>query len=138
MGDPEDLEDSLALRLIEKDDFRDFITEVKCSTFLESIKEYYPGETKKYIYDKMVEALFGDGYIRKSFISKIVHYLITHCRIETIEEFYEPLVRYRAVMDNEPKEFLKLLKEAVQKFVICSPNVQHLEFKGQKMVVSRL
>ena len=74
--------------------------------------------------------------MRKSFISKIVHYLITHCRIETIEEFYEPLVRYRAVMDNEPKEFLKLLKEAVQKFVICSPNVQHLEFKGQKMVVS--
>ena len=40
-----DLEDLLALRLIEKDDFRDFITEVKCSTFLESIKEYYPGET---------------------------------------------------------------------------------------------
>ena len=41
------------------------------------------------------------------------------------EEFHEPLVRYRAVMDDGPAEFLKALKEAVRKTVIQSPSVRN-------------
>jgi dGTPase len=33
-------------------------------------------------------------------------------------------------------DFLKALKDIVYKLVIKSPSVQHLEFKGQRMVVS--
>jgi dGTPase len=84
----------------------------------------------------VVEALFGDGRTRKRFIGRMVHHLITHCRIETLNEFNEPLIRYRAVMDGGSAQLLDALKEAVRETVILSPSVQHLEFKGQKMVVS--
>lgn len=39
-------------------------------------------------------------------------------------------------MDEGPELFLSALKDAVRETVILSPSVQHLEFKGQKMVVS--
>lgn len=66
----------------------------------------------------------------------MVHHLITSCRIKTLDDFQEPLIRYRAEMDDGPKDFLEALKEAVRETVILSAGVQHLEFKGQKMVVS--
>lgn len=48
----------------------------------------------------------------------------------------EPLVRYRAALDEGPLTFLSTLKKAVRKLVILSPRVQQLEFKGQRMVIS--
>jgi dGTPase len=132
-----DLEDALALRLIGKEEFRKFAPEEKCSSFLSKLKEKdHPGESRNNVYENVVEALFGEGRARKQFISLMVNHLITHCRIDTLNEFDEPLIRYRAVMDGGSAQFLEALQEAVRETVILSPNVQHLEFKGQKMVVS--
>lgn len=131
-----DLEDALALRLITMDEFQQYVPENKCSSFLTKLKEKYPGETQNDVYGGLLEALFGEGRRRKRFIGRIINHLITHCRITTLEEFDEPLIRYRAAMDDGPLEFLEALKDLVRETVIYSPSVQHLEFKGQKMVVS--
>jgi dGTPase len=131
-----DLEDALALLLIREEEFRKFVSEEKCSSFLTKAKEKDPGESINNIYEKMVEGLFGDGRTRKRFISRMVHHLVVHSRIEILNELDEPLIRYRAVIDDGPKQFLDALQTAVRETVIYSASVQHLEFKGQKMVVS--
>ncbi|MGL1432849.1 hypothetical protein ACSTI3_23780, partial [Vibrio parahaemolyticus] len=87
-------------------------------------------------YDRMADALFGDGHARKRMIGRMVRHLLTACRITRVDGFDEPLIAYRAVMADGPRLFLKALQGAVRDLVILSPSVQHLEFKGQKMVVS--
>lgn len=129
-----DLEDALALGLIGEAQFREWVTEDHCASFLTALKEKYPDEAENNVYEGVVRALFGPA--RKRFISRMVHHLLTHCRIEAADDFAEPLIRYRAVMDAGPRRFLKSLQDAVRDLVILSPAVQHLEFKGQKMVVS--
>jgi len=131
-----DLEDALALRLISEEEFRRFVSEEKCSSFLTKAKEKDPGEPLNNLFEKMVEGLFGDGRSRKRFIGRMVNHLVVHTRIEIVNEFDEPFIRYRAVIDDGPKQFLDVLQKAVRETVIRSASVQHLEFKGQKMVVS--
>jgi dGTPase len=131
-----DLEDALALRLIGEDAFRALVPEAACASFLVRLKEKYPGESENNVYERLVETLFGEDGERKRCIGRMVHHLITHCRIDTLEQFDEPLIRYRAAMQDGPGRFLAALKEAVYQSVIRSAGVQQLEFKGQKMVVS--
>lgn len=131
-----DLEDALALRLISEEAFRSLVPEEKCASFLTHLKQKYPGESANNVYEKLVATLFGEGGERKRCIGRMVHHLITHCQIDTLEEFEEPLIRYRAAMQEGPARFLGALKDAVFKAVIQSAGVQQLEFKGQKMVVS--
>lgn len=51
-------------------------------------------------------------------------------------EFVEPLLRFRIVLNEKADPFLSALKKLVREVVIFSPEVQHLEFKGQQMVVA--
>ncbi|PNB33867.1 dGTPase, partial [Pseudomonas sp. FW305-130] len=44
-------------------------------------------------------------------------------------------LRYRAELPKAQRDFLNQLKKAVATKVIRSASVQHLEFKGQNMVV---
>ncbi|MES0000909.1 dGTPase [Mesorhizobium sp. M0051] len=131
-----DLEDAIALALVSERDFRAFVDETKCSTFLDSLKKKYPDESKNNVYGTFVEGLFGDGKSRKHYISRLVHHFITSISIVELAQFSEPLIRYKAVMSEAHRGFLDALQDLVVEKVIRSPNVQHLEFKGQKMVVS--
>lgn len=63
-------------------------------------------------------------------------HLIRAVVIEEKRHFHEPLLRWRTAVPMEQARFLKALKDFVMAEVICSPGVQHLEFKGQTMVVS--
>lgn len=131
-----DLEDALALSLIQERDFRRLVPEERCGSFLTHLKKKYPDETANNVYDDFVAALFGEGGRRKRFISRMVHHFITNSRIATNEAFQEPLIRYRAALDAGPMDFLDALKDAVRQIVILSPEVQQLEFKGQTIIVS--
>jgi dGTPase len=131
-----DFEDAIALGLIGENAFRAFIKEEDCGLFLENLKQKYPTEFKNDVYDQFVSHLFGSSKDRKHFISRLVHHFVTNIEIETVEELEEPLIRYRARIAKGPSHFLDALQELVVKKVIRTPNVQHLEFKGQKMVVS--
>jgi len=107
-----------------------------CPIFLDSLKEKYPGESENNVYDHFVGCLFGDGGDRKHFIGRLVHHFMTSLNIQTVEELKEPLIRYRVAMPEDHRRFLDALQNIVNNEVIESPNVQHLEFKGQKMFVS--
>lgn len=131
-----DLEDALALDLISEGQFRRAVPVDRCTSFLATLKSRNPAEPDATTYDRMADALFGDGHARKRMIGRMVRHLLTACRITRVDGFDEPLIAYRAVMADGPRLFLKALQGAVRDLVILSPSVQHLEFKGQKMVVS--
>lgn len=87
------------------------------------------------VFGHFVEGLFDGSGTRKRFISQLVHHFITAAEFVKHETFVDPLVRYRVKLQQQ-SEFLTVLKGLVANEVILSPSVQHLEFKGQTMVVS--
>jgi len=131
-----DLEDAIALKLITETEFRAEISEDRCGSFLDALKTKYPQESANDVFGMMVESLFGDSGPRKRTISRMVHHFITAIEYMEYEQFVEPLIRYRAKMKAHPSKFLDALKVGITKHVIKSPRVQHLEFKGQGMVVA--
>jgi dGTPase len=131
-----DLEDAIALNLIEERHFRAHVPENRCFPFLESLKAKYPTECGNDVYNHFVLQLFAGSKPRKHFISRLVHHFVTNVELTEIESFTAPLIRYRAKLKDAQSRFLDALQELVVCKVIFSPNVQHLEFKGQKLVVS--
>tara|TARA_Y100001933_G_scaffold137868_1_gene136844 strand:- start:1414 stop:2751 length:1338 start_codon:yes stop_codon:yes gene_type:complete len=130
-----DLEDAIALGLIDKETLAGALHD-KCPSFLDSLKEKYPEESANDVFGNFVEGLFDGSGTRKRFISRLVHHFITAAEFAEHEPFVDPLVRYRAKLKKEQSAFLKVLKDLVADEVILDPGVQHLEFKGQTMVVS--
>lgn len=130
-----DLEDAIALGLIDKETLNSALQD-KCPSFLDSLKEKYPNESANDVFTHMVEGLFAGSGTRKRFIGRLVHHFITAAEFKEIGAFSEPLVRYRIALKPPQRDFLKALKDLVASEVILSPSVQHLEFKGQTMVVS--
>lgn len=132
-----DLEDAIALGLITTQDFRQHVKAEHCSSFLDS-----PGMVRdadkhgKHAFDVLVEGLFGPGGRRKQLISRAVGYLINCVELREDPEFDHPLLRFQVALPDAPKAFLRELREIVDALVIKSANVQHLEFKGQQMVVA--
>ena len=131
-----DFEDAITLDLTVEADFRAHVSEEACGSFLDFLKTRYPGEFGNDVYDGFVRQLFTDGSKRKRTINRILNHLLPSVEIATLEEFADPLLRFRAALPSGPARFLKALKDVVFETVIRSPRVQHLEFKGQKMVVS--
>ena len=129
-----DLEDTIELDLISEDDFRCSVQLEDCMTFLASLKERYSKEPTDY--DTFVKNLFRGRATRKRYISRLVHHFIVGVRIEIQDIISEPLLKYRVGLDPESRNFLNALTGLIQEKVIKSPRVQHLEFKGQQMVVS--
>lgn len=66
----------------------------------------------------------------------MVHHFITATEVAVSELFSEPLIKYRVGTKQAQRTFLDALHDAIRENVIFYPSVQHLEFKGQKMVVS--
>lgn len=130
-----DLEDAIALKLVSPERFRAQIQPEHCGAFLHMLQEKYPQEARD-PYDAMVQGLFGEGRLRKRYISRFVHYFLTAAQLAENPAFEEPLLRYRVVLSQEPAIFLKALKDFIMDEVIRSASVQQLEFKGQDMVVS--
>jgi dGTPase len=131
-----DLEDAIALELMSEGDFRALVPEESCASFLDRLKERYRDEFGNDVYDGFTKGLFGEGSRRKRLIGRMVNHLITSCRIFEVDDFKETVIRYRAMLPPRQAIFLKALKRAVAERVIKSPGVQHLEFKGQGMVVA--
>jgi dGTPase len=129
-----DLEDALAMGLMGADDLTSMIPEESCASFL----EYLQGREDfgNNVYEGFVRVLTGDQKTRKRNVGRMVAHLITTVQIQTVDAFETPLMRYRVVLPERQRTFLKALKKAVKEKVIRSASVQHLEFKGQNMVVA--
>ena len=130
-----DLEDAIALRLISKEDFTAALQD-NCKSFLDSLKQKYKDEFGNDVFSQFANGLFGETGVRKRFISRLVNHFVTAAEYLECSDFEEPLVRYRVRLAESQLEFLNSLKAFVVDNVIKSPSVQHLEFKGQGMVVA--
>jgi dGTPase len=141
-----DLEDAIALNLITREVFISGMPESVCAPFMEYLVEYLKEKQRKSakpvagindVYNKhFVDQLFGSGADRKHCINRLVGYFIMPSTVKSQGLFEEPLLDLQATLPAPVRAFLDALKDFVAEKVIRSPNVQQLEFKGQKMVVS--
>lgn len=130
-----DLEDAIALGLVSKDAFAAALQD-KCPSFLDALKAKYPGESENDVFAQMIDGLFGGDASRKRFIGRLVHHFLTAVEFVERPEFSEPFLRWCVRVASPQRLFLDVLQDFVVREVITSPAVQHLEFKGQGMVVA--
>lgn len=129
-----DLEDAIRLHLVSKDDLRDFCKKMQLASLITEVIKFSFDDTRDSpAIDMFVDSLFGDK--QKHYIGRLVHYFIMNVEIRTYDDFAEPLLKYRAVLNADAKEILDKLKKFVREKVIFSPSVQQLEFKGQRIVI---
>ncbi|WP_205479521.1 anti-phage deoxyguanosine triphosphatase [Sphingomonas arenae] len=130
-----DLEDALALTLISREDFESRVEPSTFDGYFDWMSRRKPGLHND-VYGDFVTMLFGPATARKHAVSRLVGYMVENCEIETLPDFEEPLLRYRVTIRKDARALIDALKSLVYKVVIRSPSVQHLEFKGQQMVVA--
>ncbi|MGQ3297345.1 anti-phage deoxyguanosine triphosphatase [Reyranella sp.] len=131
-----DMEDAMALRLVDEAAFRRHVTPKKCEGLLSYLNSNYAGKYGNDVHDGLVTQLFKDGAERKHQINRILNFVITSVEIEEVSEFTEPRLRYRAKLPEPVARFVGAVKDFIREEVILGPSVQHLEFKGQMMVIS--
>ncbi len=86
--------------------------------------------------NELGEKLFcSHTYNRKSAIGELVHQFITNITLIEIPEFNEPLLKWNAELSHPFSTLREHIFTIVYNEVIKSPNVQLLEFKGQKIVI---
>ena len=123
-----DLEDAVAMKLVSE---RNFEEEVTCP-ILNLEHEWLANNIKK-----IQSELFGEApYKRKNAIGALVNIFISEIRIVHKGLFSEPLLDYEASLPIPSEAALSLFKAFVFKRVIRKPEMQHIEFKGQKIVMA--
>lgn len=133
-----DLEDAISLKMITREVWEEYFSVDNRKEIIQRC--HLDGGALKYSYADLTDYLFGESYSRKEAIGSLVHALMTSVEIEDLNnranvKFKHPLLRYNAVLEKEYKKLLDVLQKLVVEKVIKHPNVQMLEFKGQKMVV---
>ncbi len=78
----------------------------------------------------------GKNKNRKHAISKLVGWFIDQVSITEQPELDHPLLRYQACMSQSGTNLLKLLKDFVMDEVILLPELQALQYRGQKVILS--
>lgn len=131
-----DLEDAIALGFISENDFRAALDQEACSSLLKALSRRPLMPDGAGDYEAFVGRLFGDPTARKGAIGRLVHHFIRGVEIISVDGFDDPLLTRRAVIGDDHRGLLKALQSLIVERVIDSPRVQHLEFKGQRMVVS--
>lgn len=128
-----DLEDAIAIGLVSRQRFCEAIGEGRCRTLLSALEARPLGASG---YEGFVDALFGDPGERKRAIGRLVHHFLRGVDVVVDEGFDDPLLANRAVLNEDDRVLLNDLQGLVVDEVIENPRVQHLEFKGQTMVVA--
>ncbi|TCP37555.1 anti-phage deoxyguanosine triphosphatase [Sphingomonas sp. BK235] len=131
-----DLEDAAALGLVSATDWEMHVTPGACEGFFTWLGDRGRSRLGNDAYAALMGKLFGDASARKHAVSLLVGFFLHRCVIVQQDAFAEPLLRFRVAIDPAARALLDALKRLVYITVIRSPEVQHLEFKGQRMVVS--
>src|SRR3546814_5916468 len=109
---------------------------MKCEGLLDYLNSNYAGKYGNDVYSGLVDRIFADGGERKHQINRILNFVIPSVEIDELPELEEPRLRYRARLPEPVARFVEAVKDFIREEVILSPSVQHLEFKGQMMVIS--
>lgn len=122
-----DLEDALALGLVQRDAWIEHVSNVVAQMDDNPIKDSL---------DTYNKDLFSSSpKDRKHAISKLVGYFITHIQLIELDEFEDPMLRLQATMDPNAYKILLLIKKFVMQHVILRPELQMLQYKGQQVMV---
>jgi len=122
-----DLEDALALNLVNKQEWLNKVANVITAM---------PDNPVKQSLDKYNEELFSRSpKQRKHAISRLVGYLIRCIYVEEQDNFEHPMLKLQARMEPEAYEILLLVKRFVMDHVIFRPELQHLQYKGQQVII---
>ena len=80
--------------------------------------------------------LFDVHHKSKGAIGQLVNMLVTSVElVNTNEVFDEPMLAYNAQLAAPQHQLLDILKKFVYHHVICKPQIQQMEFKGQRIVM---
>lgn len=134
-----DLEDAISLKLISKEKFLDYIFD-DCNNDLlskvdEENRQNNNGKETKTIKKTLEGLVSEDSTTRKEEIGRLVHLFVSNCKIEYNNKFENKLLAFNVKLPSPFNDLRSLLFDIVVKEVIRSPNVQHLEFKGQKIII---
>lgn len=122
-----DLEDALALGLVERDAWQTQVSQVLAAF------EDNPVSSK---IDEYTALLFShSAKDRKHAISRLVGYFIKSIAIEQNELFTHPLLKLQATMNSLAYRILLLIKDFIMSHVIFRPELQMLQYKGQRVIV---
>lgn len=122
-----DLEDAISLGMIDREKWTAH-SEGKTDLFSACGREY----------DSLADLLFSrESYDRKNCIGDLVNIMISNVEIKgsNIPDATDALIRLNAYLRPDYAALRDHLHELVKKHVIFDVNVQHLEFKGQRLVV---
>lgn len=123
-----DLEDAIAMGIVSKT-----LWQEKVETQLSEIKDFCLGDQLKEITNKLFST---KHYERKDAIGALVNSLITSINIDVVDDsFVEPLLAYNANLAPAMFTVLEILKGFVLNYVIKSPDLQILEYRGQQIVM---
>ena len=123
-----DLEDAIAMGIVSKN-----LWQEKVATQLAEISDFC-------LIDQLTEItdnLFSQQHFkRKDAIGALVNALITSVEIKKVDaRFNEPLLAYNAYLTPAMFSVLNILKQFVLTYVIKSPDLQILEYRGQQIVM---
>ena len=122
-----DLEDALALGLVNPESWQNQVADI--------IRELPANPIGDQI-DDFTKLLFSNNTKdRKHAISRLVGYLIRSISIKDQGQFSAPLLRLQAKMETVAYKILLLIKDFVMDHVIFRPELQMLQYKGQRVVV---
>ncbi len=74
-----DFEDVLSLGLITEENFKTFVPPALCTSYLNYLKNRYPGDYENDVYSRFLEQLFGGSQERKHAISRLVGFFYRMC-----------------------------------------------------------
>jgi dGTPase len=123
-----DLEDAIAMGIINKELWQEKVAsqlaEIRGFCLLEQLPE-------------ITNNLFSQQHFkRKDAIGALVNALITSIEISRVDgQFSEPLLAYNAYLTEPMFRVLNILKQFVLQYVIKSPDLQILEYRGQQIVM---
>lgn len=83
----------------------------------------------------LLRGLFVNYGDRKRMVGALVHAVIVSARPEEKPEYEHPLLRWGVALEEPAEQFLSALKDLVYSQVVKTPNVQILEYRGQKLVM---
>jgi len=123
-----DLEDAIAMGIINK-----ALWQEKVVPQLAAIENFCLHEKLQELTDNLFSS---QHFKRKDAIGSLVNALITSITIQRVDkQFKEPLLAYNAYLDTAMFKTLEVLKKFVLTYVIQSPDLQILEYRGQQIVM---
>ncbi len=123
-----DLEDAIAMGIISKSLWQD-----KVATQLAEIEGFHLNEQLTELTNKLFSL---QHFKRKDAIGALVNALITSIEVKQVnKQFEDPLLAYNAYLTPAMFEVLAILKGFVFNYVIKSPDLQILEYRGQQIVM---